>query len=255
MKKKILLILGLMGANTLMFAQYSSGAPFAVGTTGVSVKMETTPTIVRLTLIGPSNSFLGLGAGSSGMANGADGFIYNSATARDYTFNGVGVTPSADASQDWTVTSNTVSGSTRTVVATRSLSGGAGDAPIPNAAGTVEVFVARGDETLVLSYHGAGNREYATLGMNFDSTLATGEVNLNPEKKILFYPNPSKGIVYLNNAEKVKNIAIYDTSGRKVLEPKIKNNQIDISKLNSDSYFIEIEKSDGAKIFEKILKQ
>lgn len=255
MKRKILLILGLIGVNILTFAQYSSGGPFAVGTTGVSVKMETTPTIVRLTLIGPSNSFLGLGAGSNGMANGADGFIYNSTASRDYTFNGVGVVPSADSSQDWTVTSNTVAGSTRTVVATRTLAGGSGDTPIPNASGTINVFVARGNGTLVISDHTPANRDYATLVMIFDSALATGEVNVNPEKKILFYPNPSKGIVYLNNAEKIKSIVLYDPSGRKVLEPKIKNNQIDISKLNSGKYFIEIENSDGSKLFEKILKQ
>ncbi|TXF77337.1 T9SS type A sorting domain-containing protein [Chryseobacterium sp.] len=255
MKRKILLILGLIGVNILTFAQYSSGSPIAVGAIGVSVKMETTPTIVRITLIGPSNSFLGLGFGNQGMANGADGFIYNSAASRDYTFSGVGVTPSADASQDWTVISNTVAGSTRTVVATRTLAGGSGDTPVPNAAGTMDVFVAHGDNTLGLSYHGAGNRDYATLGMNFDSSLATGEVDLNMEKKILLYPNPSKGIVYLNSAEKVKSIVLYDTSGRKILEPKIKNSQIDISKLNSGTYFIEIEKSDGVKVFEKILKQ
>jgi hypothetical protein len=255
MKRKILLILGLISVNVLTFAQYSGGG--LVGITGISVQIETTPTMVRLTLSGPSNSFLGLGAGSNGMEGGADGFIYSNAASRDYTFNGVGVTPSADAIQDWTVISNNVSGSTRTVVATRSLSGSAGDTPIPNAAGTIDVFVAKGNGTLTLSQHGAGiaNRDYATIGMNFDSALATGEVDLNMEKKILLYPNPSKGIVYLNNAEKIKTIALFDTSGRKVLEPKINNNQIDISQLNSGKYFIEIENSDGTKVFEKILKQ
>ncbi|UFK98599.1 T9SS type A sorting domain-containing protein [Kaistella faecalis] len=252
MKRKLLLILSSFCACILIGAQYSSGAPFLVGTTGVSVKMETKPTMVRLTLSGPSNSFLGLGAGDEGMASGADGFIYNSASARDYTFNGVGVTPSADAVQDWTVTSNTISGSTRTVVATRSLSGGAGDAPIPNAAGTVNVFVARGDGTLTLSYHGAGNRDYATLVMSYDAALAADDVNL--QGKIMMYPNPSKGTVNFKNSESIKSILVYDSTGRFIVSPKLKNSGIDLNRLSPGTYFLEIEANDGVKSFEKLIK-
>ncbi len=107
----------------------------------MTVKLDTTPTGVTMTVTGDSNSMLGLGFGSTGMAAGADGFIYNSSANRDYSFSGVPNTPTADTSQDWTETSNTVSGSTRTIVATRSLSGGAGDFAIPNAPGTINIFI------------------------------------------------------------------------------------------------------------------
>ena len=250
--KKLLFILTSFCACILTSAQYSSGAPFTVGTTGVSVKLETMPTMVRLTLSGPSNSFLGLGAGDEGMAAGADGFIYSSASARDYTFNGVGVTPSADAVQDWTVTSNTISGSTRTVVATRSLSGGAGDAPIANAAGTINVFVARGDGTLTLSYHGAANRDYATLGMNYDAALAADDVNL--QGKIMMYPNPSKGTVNFKNSVSINSILVYDSTGKLVASPKLKNNSVDLNRLSPGTYYLEIETKDGMKVFEKLIK-
>jgi len=254
MKRKLLSILILLTVNISVFSQYSSGALFPVGTTGVSVKLETTPSMVRLTLAGPSNSFLGLGAGDAGMAAGADGFIYNSASTTDYTFNGVGSMPTADATQDWTIVSNTVSGSTRTVVATRSLAGSAGDTPIPNAAGNIEVFVARGNGTMTLSYHGAANRDYATLPMSLDTTLATGEVKASSTKYTL-YPNPAKETVNFNNADKIKSVDIYESTGRKVKSVKIDGNEINVSDLKTGNYYFEITLKDGSTSFEKLIKE
>src|SRR5688500_752583 len=114
--KKVLLTLS-MALATSLGAQFFSSGTVNLGSTGMTVKLVTSPTEATLTLIGPDNSFMGIGFGSSGMAAGADGFIYNSTANRDYSFNGVGATPSADAAQDWTVTSNTTSGGTRTVIA------------------------------------------------------------------------------------------------------------------------------------------
>ncbi|WP_027380930.1 T9SS type A sorting domain-containing protein [Chryseobacterium daeguense] len=253
MKRRILSILTLLTVNIFAYAQYSSGALFPVGSTGVSVKLETTPTLVRLTLAGPSNSYLGLGAGDAGMASGADGFIYNSASTTDYTFNGVGITPTADPSQDWTIVSNTVSGSTRTVVATRSLSGGAGDTPIPNAAGNIEVFVARGNNTLNISNHGP-NRDYATLPMSLDTTLATGEVSATAPKYTL-YPNPAKETVSFENADKIKSISIFESTGRMVKAVKTVGKEINISDLKPGNYYFEITLKDGSTAFEKLIKE
>ncbi|CAA7387383.1 T9SS type A sorting domain-containing protein [Chryseobacterium fistulae] len=254
MKRKILFILALYTVNIFVFAQYSSGTLFPVGTTGVSVKLETTPSLVTLTLAGPSNCYLGLGAGDAGMATGADGFIYNSASTTDYTFNGIGNTPSADAIQDWTITSNTVSGSTRTIVATRSLTGSAGDTPIPNAAGNLDVFVARGNETMNLSYHGGANRDYATLPMSLDPTLATGEVKTDPTKYVM-YPNPTIETVHFKNIDLIKSIDVYETTGRKVKTLKWKEGYIDVSDLKQGNYYLEITLKDGTLTYEKLIKQ
>lgn len=253
MKRKLLFIVAILCANVFIFAQYSSGTPMAVGSIGMTVKLQTTPTLAKLTLTGPSNSFLGIGGGDSGMLSGADGFIYNSSSNTDYTFGGIGVTPTADAIQDWTITSNTVAASIRTIVATRTLAGSSGDVAIPNAAGLLDFFCSHGNATLILSYHGAANRDYVTLNMAFDPSLAAGETDLSEKRSI--YPNPTSGIIFLKGFENLKNILLYDSSGRKVLTPKIENNQIDISKLKSGTYFLEIEKSDAKKVFEKILKK
>lgn len=246
--KKILLTLSL-AFTSFAWAQFSSGT---VMTPVMTVKLVTAPTKVTLTLTGDSNSMLGIGFGDSGMESGADGFIYNSSANRDYTFGGF-TAPTADASQDWTQTSNTVSGSTRTIVATRSLSGGSGDFAIPNAAGTINIFYARRLGNQALGYHGNTDRGYATLTMTA-TTLGTSEVTAE-RNQLNLYPNPAKEKVSLKNADKVKSVDIYESTGRKVRTANIEGENINISDLKSGIYYFEITLKDGNKSYEKLIKE
>lgn len=246
--KKLLLISSLVLATTVS-AQFSSGV-VTLGSTGMTVKLDTTPTTATITLTGDSNSMLGLGFGSSGMANGADGFIYNSTSSRDYTFGGF-TAPSADPVQDWTQTSNTISGSTRTVVATRSLLGSTGDFVIPNAAGTINIFYARTSGGQSIAYHGA-SRGYVSL--NMVASLGTNDL-LAESKKVSLYPNPAKSTVSFKNADKIKSVDIYESTGRKVKTVKLESESINVSDLKSGSYYLEITLNDGTLSFEKLIKE
>ncbi|OCA79358.1 secretion protein [Chryseobacterium contaminans] len=246
--KKALLTFSIALAN-FAWAQFSSGT-VNLPVTGMTVKLDTTPTGVTLTLTGDSNSMLGIGFGNTGMASGSDGFIYNSTANRDYTFIGKTM-PNADPSQDWTETSNTVSGSTRTIVATRSLSGGAGDFAIPNAAGTINIFYARKTGN-TLGYHDVG-RDYAVLTMT-SSTLSTNEVAA-ASKKVSLYPNPAKTIVNLKNIDRINSLDIYDATGRKVKSIKPEEENINIEDLKSGTYYFEIKLKDGSLSYEKLIKE
>jgi hypothetical protein len=247
--KKTLLALSLALAN-LAWAQFSSGT-VNLPATSMTVKLDTTPSGVTITVTGDSNSMMGIGFGTVGMAPGSDGFIYNSSANRDYTFIGM-TTPNADAAQDWTETSNTVSGSTRTVVATRSLTGGTGDFAIANAAGTINIFYSRKSGGTSLGYHDAG-RGYATLTMTA-ATLSTNEIAAN-SKKINLYPNPAKSTVNFKNADKIKSVDIFEASGRKVLSVKPEGESINIENLRSGSYYLEIQLKDGSTSYEKLIKE
>ncbi|MCE3076620.1 T9SS type A sorting domain-containing protein [Chryseobacterium gwangjuense] len=251
--KKTLLILGMLLAN-FAWAQFTTGT-VSLPTTGMTVKIDTTPTTVTLTVTGDSNSMLGIGFGSSGMANGADGFVYNSLSTTntniDYTFSGVGITPTADASQDWTVGTNSVSGSTRTIVATRTLTGGTGDFAISNSNSTINIFYSRRDGTTALGYHGS-NRDYATLPRT--ATLATNDLVLE-NKKIVLYPNPAKEMVSFKNADKIKSIDIYESTGRKVKSVKLEGDNISVFDLRAGSYYFEITHKDGTLSYEKLIKE
>lgn len=247
--KKTLLALSVLMANFAL-AQFSSGT-VNLPATSMTVKLDTTPSGVTITVTGDSNSMLGIGFGTVGMASGSDGFIYNSSANRDYTFVGM-TTPNADAAQDWTQTSNTVSGSTRTVVATRSLSGGAGDFAIANAAGTINIFYSRKSGGTSLGYHDAG-RGYATLTMTAAS-LSTNEIAAN-SKKVNLYPNPAKATVSFKNFDKIKSVDIYEATGRKVKSVKPESESISVEDLRSGSYYVEILLKDGTASYEKLIKE
>ncbi|MDQ1855679.1 DOMON domain-containing protein [Chryseobacterium sp. WLY505] len=247
--KKTLLALSVLLANFVL-AQFSSGT-VNLPATSMTVKLDTTPTGVTMTVTGDSNSMMGIGFGTVGMAPGSDGFIYNSSANRDYTFIGM-TTPNADAAQDWTETSNTVSGSTRTVVATRSLTGGAGDFAIANAAGTINIFYSRKSGGTSLGYHDAG-RGYATLTMTA-ATLSTNEITAD-SKKVNLYPNPAKSTVNFKNSDKIKSVDIYEATGRKVLSVKPDGKSITVENLKSGSYYLEIQLKDGSTSYEKLIKE
>lgn len=230
-------------------AQFSTGT-VNLPTAGMTVKLDTNSTTVTLTLTGDSNSMFGIGFGNVGMEPGSDGYIYNSSASRDYTFAGTTV-PNADPTQDWTEVSNTVAGATRTIVATRSLSGGNGDFAINNAAGPINIFYARRAGNQALGYHGA-SRDYATL--NLSGTLATGE-SAAKEDEVVLYPNPATDKIYFKNADKIQSVDIYEATGRKVKSVKSNGDNISVSDLKQGNYYLEIKLKDGTSAYEKLIKK
>jgi len=246
-KKNLLLCIPLF-ISGMVSSQFSTGT-VSLPTTSMSVKIDVDATNVTMTLTGSSTSWLGIGFSDEGMKAGADGFIYNSTANRDYTFNGVGVTPSADAAQNWTELSNTVSAGTRTLVVRRTLAGDGGDFAFTNSAGTLPVFYAKGS-ALSLANHGGGNRDYATLTLA--PSLAVDEADASA-KKIGVYPNPVKDILNFKNADKISSLKIYDSTGKQVLSQKSAAS-LDVSQLMKGVYFIEFESTDGLKSYEKLIK-
>jgi hypothetical protein len=67
-----------------------------------------------------------------------------------------------------------------------------------------------------------------------------------------FYPNPSKGIVYLTgNLEQVENIAIYSSTGRKI--ESYGRTRIDLSAFQPGVYFARIAKKGGGIVTRKMV--
>lgn len=256
--KKPLLALSIVAASSLS-AQFFSTGTVTLGSSGMTVKMVTSSTNVTLTLTGTSTGYLGLGFGgtgnSGGMASGVDGFIYNSNSTTnsnlDYTFAGIGATPNADPSQDWTITSNTTNGGMRTIVATRSLAGGSGDTAFTNSNSSINIFYAVGPSlTLQNSYHSA--RGYAVLTRN--SVLGTNDI-ATENKAIALYPNPARETVNFKNADKIKSVEIYETTGRKVKSVELKSSELTVAELSAGTYYLELQLKDGTKAYEKLIKE
>lgn len=200
-------------------------------------KIDVTSSTVTLTLIGPSTSWLGMGFDATSMDDvGMDAVIFDGTNMTDRTFNGVGVIPPTDATQNWSVSSNTINAGVRTVIATRARNtGDINDYTFTAAAQPLNIIFARRTGSLAIGYHGSGNCGATTLNL----TLGTDSFTVDAFK---IYPNPSKGNLTIELPENINNgnVKIYDNLGRVVRKQAVSTaeNEIDTSDLTSGTYIV-----------------
>ena len=210
-------------------------------TTGYTVKFDTNPTTVTMTLVGPSDKWLGLGLGMTGMSQTGDGVIVSGATPTtlsDRKFTGSQNTPNSDATQNWTTTSNAVVGTVRTIVATRALSTGdtsGSDFTFTNSTVSINLIWALGND-LNLGYHGSrGNGVTGTFALSTDSFAMAG---------FKLYPNPADDIfaIELPNEFETVEVKLFDIVGKLVFTKQISqlDNKIDINSLVAGNYIIKV---------------
>jgi hypothetical protein len=194
-----------------------------------------------MTLVGPSNKWLGLGFGMTSMFSTGDGVIASGAsttTLTDRNFTGSGSTPNSDATQNWTTTSNDVVGTVRTIIATRALSTGdtsGSDFTFTNSTASINLIWALGND-LNLGYHGSrGNGVTGTFALNTDSFAMAG---------FKLYPNPADDIfaIELPNEFETVEVKLFDVVGKLVFTKQISqlDNKIDINSLVAGNYIIKV---------------
>ena len=244
MKKYLLLIL-ICAISMPTFAQFTTGT--VTLTTGMSIKIDTDATTATITLIGPSNTWLGIGFGGTSMSSVSDMFIWNSTTNRDYTSGGQ-FTPSADAIQSWTIVSDNVAASSRTIVATRALVS-SGDFTFINSATSISIIYALGSST-ALGYHATRSIRNLTR-----SVLGVQDLSLNAAT---IYPNPSNGNFVIKANSIVSKVNVYSQTGVFVktisFDGNSNNAEMNLNGLSSGVYLIELQ-SDSDKAWKKIIIQ
>lgn len=240
MKKTTFLLFTLFAFATSFGQTYSTGV--VTLTTGYTVKIDVESALVTLTMVGPSTGYLGLGFNVTNMINTGDCVIYAGANGiganvlTDRTFSNSTNIPSLDtggsSTQSWTVTSNSVSGGVRTLVATRARVS-AGDYTFPFNAGSLTLAWSRGS-AFTLEYHG-GNRGSVVA----NATLGTNEFAVSA---FVMYPNPAQDFVSiaLPNGLNEGTVKIYDMLGKVVAKQAITSNEnsINVSNLVSGSYMV-----------------
>ncbi|WP_146092207.1 T9SS type A sorting domain-containing protein [Polaribacter filamentus] len=86
-----------------------------------------------------------------------------------------------------------------------------------------------------------------------ESTLSNNEFEL--ANSILFYPNPTKGVLNIQgDVSKLKSIEVYSILGKRLLEVKENLNEINISNLQSGMYLLRVN-TDEASVTYKIVKE
>ena len=217
--------------------QYTTGdLPLFTGAGGeLSVKVDVTSSLVTVILTGNATRWMGLGFGQMGMNSGGDVILFDGTTLTDRQQGGIGVTPSIDTQQDWTLVSNSVIGAMRTIVATRlPNTGEAGDYVFNAAEGPISFAFARGQD-LTIGYHGGGNCGGVTTNM----TLGNDKFSLNNTQ---IFPNPSAGEFLIQAPVILSKVTIYSQTGALVKEIVLEqnSNEINVSGLQSGVYLIEL---------------
>ncbi len=240
--KKTLLILFLITSSSLFAQSFSTGTQsFLNGLLTANINIDADTEITTLTLTGPSNKWFAIGFGNSNM-NGTDILMTNGIDTflRDAYSTSTSGTPQADSSTnesgDWTLVSNTVSSSTRTIVATRANNtGDSNDYTFSASAGSLTVIYAVGSST-TYAYHG-GNRGASALSV----TLGVSENNL---LNFEMYPNPVSDLlnIQLPTGTEKAEVGVFDYTGRLVSSKTISSNDtaIDVQQISKGIYMIRI---------------
>lgn len=217
--------------------QYTTGdLPLFTGVGGeLAVKVDVTSALVTVTLTGNATRWMGLGFGQTGMNSGGDVIMFDGTTLSDRQHGGIGVTPTMDAQQDWTLLSNNISGSMRTIVATRAPNTGeAGDFVFNAAEAPITFMFARGQD-LTIAYHGGGN----CGGVTTNLTLANDKFTLSNTQ---IYPNPSFGEFLIQAPIALSKVTIYSQTGALVKDFEMDSDttELNVSGLQSGVYMIEL---------------
>lgn len=209
-------------------------------TSGYTVKFDTNPTTVTMTLVGPSDKWLGLGFGMTSMFTTGDGVIASgaSATLTDRNFTGSGSTPNTDSTQNWTTTSNTVAGTVRTIVATRALSTGdtsGSDFTFTNSTASINLIWALGSSLSLAQHQSRGSGVSGTFALSTDSFAMAG---------FKLYPNPADDIfaIELPNEFETVEVNLFDVVGKLVFTKQISqlDNKININSLVAGNYIVKV---------------
>ncbi|MDI9311809.1 MAG: T9SS type A sorting domain-containing protein [Limnohabitans sp.] len=227
--------LGCLFLSVLGFSQtYSTGVVQL--DVDYTAKIDVNSTTVTLTLVGPSTVWLGLSFDTASPIMGASNankdvvIFINGTTLSDRKLSGGQSTPTTDT-QNWTISSNTVSGSTRTVIATRTrVATEASDYTFPVAAQALSLGWAKGSSS-TLAYHASRGATTANLTLGAESfVMDSFKISPNPASEFLTLELPKE----VTSGE----LKIYDQQGKVVVKETVtsQNNIVNLSKLAKGTY-------------------
>lgn len=256
MKNKITLLL-LLGISMLSAQQKSTGVVTLSTNMEANLTLDSGTSIATLSLTGPNDRWFALQFGSftGGMEAGSDLVYWNNVTLVDARHVGVGSTPTTDATNNWTITSNlnnSPSAGLRTIVATRAFNtGDVNDFTFNFSDTSIDFAWARmSSATYGLAYHGGANRD-VTLDRTF--TLGTESFSLNDSQ---LYPNPSNGNFTILAKTNLTKINVYTITGGFVKSIEVTDNainaEINISGLETGVYLVELQ-NDLEKTWKKVI--
>ena len=247
--KKIYLAIAIFTVITASDAQTkSSGTQTLNSLMTLKIDKNLTTSTVTVTLTGPSGKWFGIGFNASGeMASGTD-CLYYATSFVDARITGQSA-PTTDTTNEWTTSSNTLVGTTRTLVLTRDFVGGTGDYPFVYNDNALNIIWAYGSGTSMTGHQSRGSFPLGfTLGVDDFAAL----------DKVSIAPNPSNGIFTItkNSQTSISKVTVFDINGKvvKVIDSELNfdTTTVDLSTFSKGVYFMEIA-NETDKVVRKIL--
>lgn len=243
--KKTLLSLFLI-ATTGLFAQtFTTGTVVFNSSLSAKIDINGTTTTTTLTLAGPSNAWFAVGFGNNQMPN-TDIFRTNGTIIEDAKSTARAFPPN-DSQQDWSLVSNTVAGSTRTIVATRANdTGDSNDFVFDASTGSLSLIWAIGPTTNTSVQHTQRGITASTLGINENKLLSFN-----------MFPNPASDqvTIQLPTGSDKAEVSVFDYTGRLVKSKTITLNdtKLDVNNLSNGIYLFRVTSNNkiGAQRFIK----
>ena len=234
-----------LATNSLHAQTYSTGEVNL--TPGQTAQIDITPSEVTLTMTGQDDRWLGLGFNATSMTAGTDAVIFDGTNLTDREIAGFS-TPPLDASQDWSIVSNTTSGGTRTIVATRSLTGdGVDDYEFTAETGSIDLIYSNGNgPTFNLGYHGGGT---TNRGMVPGNSITLSNDDFEQEPSFTISPNPARERMNIELNPRIQNarLQVYDVLGKRIIDRRISDidASINVSSWNSGVYIVRLASGDS----------
>ncbi len=224
-------------------------------TTGMTANftLDNATSKVTLVLTGPSDRWFALGFGSgvtAGFSMGSGDVLVYSTSLSDRNYVGT-VEPAIDASQSWTVISNSVASGTRTITAERALTNAdTNDTQLAYAStNSINLAWAKSSSaSTTLAYHN-NNRGFATGTF---TVLGVDDIE-NNQSLITILPNPAQNFFSIQSKNSIQQVTIFDASGKQI-KAFSKSNNYDISTLEKGIYFVEIIDNVGKINTQKLIK-
>ena len=255
--KKSYLLLAAFALINLSNAQTKSTGVISLRTgtdlTTIKIDLNQATSTATLTMVGPSSRWFSVGFNTTSMSSNTDVFTSAGTQVIDQVLPGGQIAPNTDSTNNLTVVSNTVSGTSRTVIVTRPFNtGDSKDYTFNYASNSLNIIWAFGPDTNISNEHD----RFGSKALTFTTTLGTDD--FNSINKIVVYPNPSSGIFTIskNNSIQISKIKIFDTNAKMLKEINAErfdaNNTIDLSELSKGMYFMEISSKED-KVVKKVM--
>ncbi len=253
MKKNYTFLLIALASCLSASAQIKETAVTTIGTMTVKMSLNQATSLATITLTGPSTRWMSLGLDCSSMQGNKD-VISFSTTLLDRSFSTTThVQPITDAQNNLTLESNTVAGTTRTLVISRPFNtGDANDHVFDFNASSLNIVWSVGpalDLSVKHSSKGIVTLTFTTLGTEtytLDNSLSVS-------------PNPTNGLITLKNSANftIETIRLFDNQAKLIktwnyTDDNFSSNTLDLSDLTKGVYYLEVN-ADSDKTVKKII--